>query len=412
MLSPTILLKFPLNMLFKYYSIIGSKFGPPQYRVTDRSTEYFNQDMTLHCFFFINHSPRTPNSAWTNGLVEAQNRNLGIHLRLFLQNLPDKRSFQTQLYAYARNTTLLPQLKLPPHQLVFHTHPRTPLTFSLNLTRDSSKSCSETYCNSLPPHTHYSGQDLNPLFQSILTKPISPWLLSAEHAMLENYSSVHRHFTNELNSQSSTFETTHLKQLPLDTFVIHTNFKPVKFSHKIKPLRLGPNKNLQHLSDVTYELMARDGSTFHIHGNHIFQNYPKEPPFFHFSVNIIQHPLFSITLILNRIKIFILPLIPLMIIIHLNNFNRTPLLNPLLSPNKILTFLLHTKTSVILLFHTINFMISQTLLTLTPKCSIIIYIIPLPFHKHSLVLLTRLKTPTSPTHNRAPILGIIHTPSF
>ena len=47
-------------------------------------------------------------------------------------------------------------------KLFFHTHPRIPLTFSLNLPRDSSKSCIATYSNSLPPHTHYSDQDLNP----------------------------------------------------------------------------------------------------------------------------------------------------------------------------------------------------------------------------------------------------------
>ena len=74
--------------------------------------------------------------------------------------------------------------------------------------------------------------------------------------MLEIYSTVHRHITNKLNWQNSTFETPHLKQLPLNTFVIHTNFKPVNFSHKLKPLRLGLYKILQHLSGVTYELIA------------------------------------------------------------------------------------------------------------------------------------------------------------
>ena len=90
-----------------------------------------------------------------------------------------------------------------------------------------------SYCDSVGSHTHYSNQDLNPFFHSLLDKPISPWLLSAEHAMLELYSTVHRHMNDKLNSQSSTFETTHLKLLPLDTFVIHTNFKPVKFSQTL-----------------------------------------------------------------------------------------------------------------------------------------------------------------------------------
>ena len=87
--------------------------------------------------FHINHSPRTPYSPWTNGLVELQNRNLGTHLRIFLQNPPTNWSFQTQMYAYAHNTTPLSQPKLSPYQIVFHTHPRIPLTFSLNLPRDA-----------------------------------------------------------------------------------------------------------------------------------------------------------------------------------------------------------------------------------------------------------------------------------
>ena len=36
----------------------------------------------------IRHSPRTPYSPWTNGLVEVQNKNLGTHIRMFLQNTP------------------------------------------------------------------------------------------------------------------------------------------------------------------------------------------------------------------------------------------------------------------------------------------------------------------------------------
>ena len=87
--------------------------------------------------------------------------------------------------------------------------------------------------------------------------------------MLETYSTVHRHISIKLNSQSSTSKTTHLKQLLLNTFVIYTNFKPVKFSHKHKPHRLGPLKHIQHLSDVTYKLMSQDGSTFHTYRNHI-----------------------------------------------------------------------------------------------------------------------------------------------
>ena len=65
-----------------------TKFGPPQYLVTDRGTEYKNQYMTHLCSLHIKHSPRTPFSPWTNGLVENQKRNIGTHLRLFLLDPP------------------------------------------------------------------------------------------------------------------------------------------------------------------------------------------------------------------------------------------------------------------------------------------------------------------------------------
>ena len=98
--------------------------------------------------------------------------------------------------------------------------------------------------------------------------------------MLEIYSTVHRHLNHKLNSQSPTFETTHLKQLPVNSSVTHTTFKPVNFSKKLKPLRIGPYKILNHLSEVTYELLSQDGSTFQTHRNHILQYYPKEPIIF------------------------------------------------------------------------------------------------------------------------------------
>ena len=42
----------------------------------------------------IRHSPRTAYSPWTNGLVEVRNRNLGTHLRMFLDDTPKDWAFQ------------------------------------------------------------------------------------------------------------------------------------------------------------------------------------------------------------------------------------------------------------------------------------------------------------------------------
>ena len=68
------------------------KFGPPIYLVTDRGSEYVNQEMAPLCTLMgIKHSPRT--AYWTNDLVEIQNRNLGTHLRIFLHDTPNDWAF-------------------------------------------------------------------------------------------------------------------------------------------------------------------------------------------------------------------------------------------------------------------------------------------------------------------------------
>ena len=106
------------------------KFGPPIYLVTDRGSEYVNKEMAHLCTLMgIRHSPRTAYSPWTNGLVEVQNRNLGTHLRMFLHDTPKDWAFQVHMYAYAHNSQPLSELNVSPHEIVFHTRPRIPLTF-------------------------------------------------------------------------------------------------------------------------------------------------------------------------------------------------------------------------------------------------------------------------------------------
>ena len=207
--------------------------------------------------------------------------------------------------------------------------------------------------------------------------------------MIEIYSTVHRHITNRLISQKSTIETKHLKQ---HTLIIHTNFKTFKFSNKFKPLRSCPYKlySISLMSPMNQWLkMIPYFTLIEIIFYHII---PQNLIFSHFSVNMIQHPLFSISPILFRIKMSIVTLLPLMITIQLNIFNRTLLLNPFLYPNQFLIFLQRSKT-FLFLFHMTILMINLTLLTL--KCSITLSITPFSFQKHILVLLTHLNVYSS-----------------
>ena len=226
----------------------------------------------------IRHSPRTAYSPWTNGLVEVQNRNLGTHLRMFLHDTPKDWAFQVHMYAYAHNSQPLSELNISPHEIVFHTRPRIPLTFDLTLNRDTSKTCISRYCSQLPAHSHYDKSDLNPFFYKTLSKPIPHWFLAVETAMLQIYSTVYENTLRKINSHAYITKTYHEgKPLPIGTFVLKRNFTHVHFSDKLKPLRIGPYKILDRLSDVTYALLAQDGSTVHVHRNHLIPYYPKEP---------------------------------------------------------------------------------------------------------------------------------------
>ena len=96
--------------------------------------------------------------------------------------------------------------------------------------------------------------------------------------MLQIYSTVYENTLRKINSQAYITKTYHEgKPLPIGTFVLKRNFTHVHFSDKLKPLRIGPYKIIDRLSEVTYELLAQDGSTKHVHRNHLIPYYPKEP---------------------------------------------------------------------------------------------------------------------------------------
>ena len=180
-------------------------FGPPIYLVTDRGSEYVIKEMAHLCTLMgIRHSPSTAYSPWTNGLVEVQNRNLGTHLRMFLHETPKDWAFQVHRYAYAHSSQPLSELSISPHEIVFHTRPRIPLTFYLNLNRDTSKTCISRYCSQLPEYSHYDKLDFNPFFYKTLSKLIPQWFLAVETAMLQIYSTVYENILRKVNSHAYT----------------------------------------------------------------------------------------------------------------------------------------------------------------------------------------------------------------
>ena len=92
------------------------------------------------------------------------------------------------------------------------------------------------------------------------------------------YSTVFENTLRKSNSHAYITKTYHEgKPLPIGTFVLKRNFTHVHFSDKLKPLRFGPYKIIDRLSDVTNDLLSQDGSTVHVHRNQLIPYYPKEP---------------------------------------------------------------------------------------------------------------------------------------
>ena len=195
------------------------------------------------------------------------------------------------MYAYAHNSQPFSELNLSPYEIVFHTRPRIPINFELNLQKDTYRKCTTQYCQDLPLHTHYDKSNLNPLFHKILSRPIPQWILATESAMIQIYHTVYENTKRKIIS-SAYFNKTYNNPRPLDigTFVLKRNFLHYHFSDKLKPLRIGPFNIINKNSDITNEIVNQDGYTSHIHRNHLVLYYPKEPMIFPFIQQYNPYP--------------------------------------------------------------------------------------------------------------------------
>ena len=253
------------------------KFGPPIYLVTDRGSEYVKKKW--HTFVHL----------WEFVILLDQ-------LTLLGQMALSK--YKTEILVPIHDSSYMTHVKIGHSKSIctlmhiIHNHfqnsifllmklflsPRIPLNFDLNFNRDTSKTCISRFCSQLPEHSHYDKSDLNPFFYRTLSKPIPQWFLAVETAMLQIYYTVYENTLQKVNSHAYITKTYHEgKPLPIGTFVLKRIFTHVHFSDKLKPLRIGPYKTIDRLSDVTYELLAQDGSTIHAHRNHLIPYYPKEP---------------------------------------------------------------------------------------------------------------------------------------
>ena len=103
---------------------------------------------------------------------------------------------------------------------------------------------------------------------------------STEHSQNPSHNgfSLYENTLRKINSHTYITKTYHEgKPLPIGTFVLKRNFTHVHFSDKLKPLRIGPHKIIDRLSDATYEPLSQDGYTVHVHRNQLIPYYPKKP---------------------------------------------------------------------------------------------------------------------------------------
>ena len=146
---------------------------------------------------------------------------------MFLHDTPKDWAFQVHINAYAHNSQPLSELIISPHEIVFHTRPRIPLTFDLNLNRHTSKTCISRYCSKLPEYSQYDKSDLNPFFNRTLSKPIPHWFVAVETALLQIYSTVYENTLRKINSHAYITKTYHEgKPLP-NPFFYRTFSKPI-----------------------------------------------------------------------------------------------------------------------------------------------------------------------------------------
>ena len=101
--------------------------------------------------------------------------------------------------------------------------------------------------------------------------------------MMQLYHTVYEN-TKRKNISFAYFNKTYHNPRSLDigTFVPKRHFLHVHFSDKLKPLRIGPFKIINKISDITNEIVNQDGYTSQIHRNHLVPYDSKEPIIFPF----------------------------------------------------------------------------------------------------------------------------------
>ena len=108
-----------------------AKFGLPEILVTDKGTEFINNEIITLCHLYnIKHKPRTSHAPWTNGIVEGMNRLLQEYLRCIINGNDTRyadRSADVKLFPLSYNSQITRNLGMSPYKMVFNQKPKKKL---------------------------------------------------------------------------------------------------------------------------------------------------------------------------------------------------------------------------------------------------------------------------------------------
>ena len=168
-------------------------FGIPQKLVYDKGSAFMNQDFTSYIHGLgIAPAPRTAYSPWTNGKVEIQNKHLGAHFRIFLEQARGKWDKLAPKFALSHNTVPNASTGISPYEIVFGQKPQIHLSLKLGLLRNSQLTCSTEFCKNLSLHRHTLQTSKNTEIDKLLKPTINNSLPMRENQFKQIYNNAYK----------------------------------------------------------------------------------------------------------------------------------------------------------------------------------------------------------------------------
>ena len=228
----------------------------------------------------ITPAPRTAFSPWTDGKVEIQNKHLGAHFRMFLEQAGGKWDELAPKFAFAHNTVPNSSTGISPYEIVFGQKPQIPLSLKLGLLRNSNLTCNSDFCKDLPLHRHTLQKSDNKEIDKLLKAKIESSLLHRENQFKQIYNSTYKHSLAH-NAKAQKHRNKHKlgKQLEIGQKVLmENNSIELGKSKKLQELRSGPYTVVKKITNVNYEIELDNDKRVRkvAHRNHLVEYYPAE----------------------------------------------------------------------------------------------------------------------------------------